>query len=214
MCRNAVKYAYRAICSVKETNLYYLSTRYYNPALGRFLNPDAFVSTGQGLLGNNMFAYCGNNPVFSADNSGMLTVTVGISASATAFLGVGIGLYVTFDKYGMEIQYSYTTPTDSSASTIGLLAVGVAETVQITNKDSAEELRGTSTYLGASVGKNGIDLVSDKPIADPDGDIVGVQLLYSPCSTGVDIHASQTKTKMLKRYSWEEIWQGIKDMFA
>ena len=37
---------------------------------GRFLNPDAFVSTGQGLIGYNMFAYCGNNPVTRADDSG------------------------------------------------------------------------------------------------------------------------------------------------
>ena len=28
------------------------------------------MSTGQGVLGNNMFAYCGNNPVNRADKSG------------------------------------------------------------------------------------------------------------------------------------------------
>ena len=38
----------------------------------RFLNADAFASTGQGLLGNNMFAYCGNNPVNYEDPSGNL----------------------------------------------------------------------------------------------------------------------------------------------
>ena len=38
----------------------------------RFLNADAFASTGQGLLGNNMFAYCGNNPVNYADPKGNL----------------------------------------------------------------------------------------------------------------------------------------------
>ena len=38
--------------------------------MGRFLNADAFASTGQGLLGNNMFAYCGNNPVNYSDPSG------------------------------------------------------------------------------------------------------------------------------------------------
>ena len=32
----------------------------------RYINADAFISTGQGLVGNNMFAYCGNNsPLFS-----------------------------------------------------------------------------------------------------------------------------------------------------
>ena len=52
--------------------LYYLQSRYYNPTLGRFLNADALVSTGQGVLGNNMFAYCLNNPIFYTDASGYL----------------------------------------------------------------------------------------------------------------------------------------------
>ena len=52
--------------------LYYLQSRYYNPTLGRFLNADALVSTGQGVLGNNMFAYCASNPVFYKDPSGFL----------------------------------------------------------------------------------------------------------------------------------------------
>ena len=53
-----------------ETQLYYLQSRYYDPKLGRFLNADALVRTGQGVLGNNMFAYCGNNPVNGCDPCG------------------------------------------------------------------------------------------------------------------------------------------------
>ena len=51
----------------QETGLYYLQSRYYNPEIGRFINADALVATGQGLLGNNMFAYCLNNPVSLKD---------------------------------------------------------------------------------------------------------------------------------------------------
>ena len=43
--------------------------------MGRFINADAFTSTGQGLLGNNMFAYCGNNPVNYEDPSGCFAGT-------------------------------------------------------------------------------------------------------------------------------------------
>ena len=53
-----------------ESSLYYLQSRYYDPTLGRFINADNYPSTGQGLLGNNMFAYCNNNPVVAADPSG------------------------------------------------------------------------------------------------------------------------------------------------
>ena len=47
-----------------------MQSRYYDPETGRFINADGYVSTGQGLTGTNMFAYCGNNPVNRADPSG------------------------------------------------------------------------------------------------------------------------------------------------
>ena len=61
---------YRGYVYDPEFKLYYLESRYYNPGIGRFNAPDAFASTGQGLLGNNMFAYCNNNPVVFADYTG------------------------------------------------------------------------------------------------------------------------------------------------
>ena len=54
--------------------MYYLQSRYYDPELGRFINADAYISTGQGLIGNNMFAYCNNNPVKYSDSSGQLPI--------------------------------------------------------------------------------------------------------------------------------------------
>lgn len=51
--------------------MYYLQSRYYNPQVGRFINSDGYVSTGQGVLGYNMFAYCGNNPANRIDLTGM-----------------------------------------------------------------------------------------------------------------------------------------------
>ena len=55
----------------EETEFYYLRSRYYDPYIGRFLNADRLISTGIGLDGYNMFAYCNNNPVFNRDDSGM-----------------------------------------------------------------------------------------------------------------------------------------------
>ena len=54
----------------QESGLYYLQSRYYNPEVGRFLNADVLTSTGQGLAGFNMFAYCANSPVCFKDTSG------------------------------------------------------------------------------------------------------------------------------------------------
>ena len=60
-------FRYRGYHYDTDTGFYYLQSRYYDPAVGRFINADAFASTGQGLLGYNMFVYCGNNPVNRAD---------------------------------------------------------------------------------------------------------------------------------------------------
>lgn len=65
-----MKEASGTINYVREYGFYYLQSRYYNPETGRFLNADIFASTGQGLLGNNMFAYCGNDPVTNFDPAG------------------------------------------------------------------------------------------------------------------------------------------------
>ena len=61
---------YRGYYYDSETGLYYLSSRYYDPQVGRFINADGYVSTGQDITGYNMFTYCGNNPVSRIDMTG------------------------------------------------------------------------------------------------------------------------------------------------
>ena len=66
---------YRGYYYDRETALYYLQTRYYDPAVGRFLNPDSYTTTGS-FLGYNMFAYCENNPVMGVDYTGSLPINM------------------------------------------------------------------------------------------------------------------------------------------
>ena len=66
-------FRYRGYIYDSETELYYLQSRYYDPHIGRFVNADGLVSTGQGVLGNNMYAYCLNNPVIHVDYTGTCT---------------------------------------------------------------------------------------------------------------------------------------------
>ena len=65
-------FRYRGYYYDTETGLYYLTTRYYDPEVCRFISADVYMSTGQGVLGGNMWAYCGNNPVCRYDTSGRL----------------------------------------------------------------------------------------------------------------------------------------------
>ena len=47
-----------------------MQSRYYDPVTHRFINADSYQSTGQGVLGTNMFAYCNNVPVILIDSRG------------------------------------------------------------------------------------------------------------------------------------------------
>ena len=63
-------FRYRGYYYDTETGFYYLQSRYYDPATGRFLNADSHVNANGDLVGYNMYAYCSNNPVMNVDPSG------------------------------------------------------------------------------------------------------------------------------------------------
>ena len=67
---NINPFRYRSYYRDDDTGFYYLQSRYYDPAIGRFINADRFASTGQDFLGCNMFAYCLNSPTNFMDKSG------------------------------------------------------------------------------------------------------------------------------------------------
>ena len=64
-------FRYRGYYYDTETQLYYLQSRYYNPAWGRFLNADGELSNiGGDIRGYNLYVYCFNNPANMNDLSG------------------------------------------------------------------------------------------------------------------------------------------------
>ena len=75
---------YRGYYYDGETGFYYVSSRYYDPEIGRWINADGFVSTGQDILGYNMFAYCGNNPINRKDPTGQFWITALIVTAVVA----------------------------------------------------------------------------------------------------------------------------------
>jgi RHS repeat-associated protein len=61
---------YRGYYYDSEINLYYLQSRYYNSAWGRFISADVYMDTQDGILGTNMYAYCQNDCVNLVDPTG------------------------------------------------------------------------------------------------------------------------------------------------
>ncbi|MBO5836864.1 MAG: RHS repeat-associated core domain-containing protein [Oscillospiraceae bacterium] len=83
---------YRSYVYDAETNLHYLQSRYYDAEIGRFINADGYAATDQGFIGNNMFVYCGNNPIAREDDGGAFwNVVIGAVAGA-AFGAIGTAL--------------------------------------------------------------------------------------------------------------------------
>ena len=82
---------YRGYVYDTETGLYSLNSRYYNPVWGRFVNADDvnFIGADGPLAGNNLFAYCNDNPIRYADANGYSVIAaVLISATVGAITGV------------------------------------------------------------------------------------------------------------------------------
>ncbi len=63
-------YRYRGYYYDSEIGLYYLQSRYYDPAICRILSADDIIFIGDNILSNNLYVYCGNDPINHIDNSG------------------------------------------------------------------------------------------------------------------------------------------------
>ena len=80
-------FRYRGYYYDTESGFYYLQSRYYDPATGRFLNADGYVNANGDLQGFNMYAYCSNNPVMYRDDSGEGVLFVWLFIGISALIG-------------------------------------------------------------------------------------------------------------------------------
>ena len=170
---------YRGYCYDTETGLYYLQSRYYDPTTARFLNADSFASTGQGILGNNMFAYCRNNPVVRIDINGTADKSIeednddkesrsfGKDFLAhmarqrtnghTFSVGFAVGsLWV--DSGGgkthclsVDNSYNYAIQESASVSTGGGTGTSAGLIFTYTSADNVQDLAGSSTAYGGTI---------------------------------------------------------------
>lgn len=110
-------FRYRSYVYDAETDLYYLNSRYYNPTWGRFLNVDAYASTGQGITGNNMFAYCNDNPVNHVDEDGTFALSSILISAAVSGIVSAIATAVTGGSAGEVLNAALTSALMSGLST-------------------------------------------------------------------------------------------------
>ena len=153
---------YRGYYYDTESKFYYLQSRYYDPAIGRFLNADTYATTG-GILGINMFAYCANNPVNGIDPTGeawwhwvAAVAVVAVAAVAVVATAGGVAAAVTaVSLVSSGVAASSTAATVAAGAFIGSSTALAASTyIALSESESLEEFAdyGASALISTAVG--------------------------------------------------------------
>jgi len=100
----------------EETGWYYVSSRYYDPEVGRFISADTtdILGIDSDLYDKNLYAYCDNNPVMRMDAGGEFWTT-----ASGAVIGAAISA-------GIELGMQLATGGKIDVVNIGLAALGGA----------------------------------------------------------------------------------------
>jgi RHS repeat-associated protein len=98
-------FRYRGYVYDYETGFYYLQSRYYDPTTGRFISADVLLSTGQGVLGHNAYAYCLDNPVMMRDDRGGTSVSILFVEDSSTSYNNETEVYTTTITYTVLTSY-------------------------------------------------------------------------------------------------------------
>ena len=141
---------YRGYYYDSETSLYYLNSRYYDPAMRRFINADdtEYLGADGDFASFNLFVYCGNNPISRADSNGCFwhivagAVVGGIIGAVSSIVGqVASGKSVNWGEVGVSAAAGVLTGAITAACPgMGAVATGVVHGVIGAGTYAATEL--------------------------------------------------------------------------
>ena len=101
------------------------------------MNADAYASTGQGIIGTNMFAYCANCPTISCDPLGLWTISISVTFAGVLGIGISVSIGLAIDDDGnTDVQYSYSIPGIDDTVTVGGVSAGIGIAAQYTTADT------------------------------------------------------------------------------
>ena len=106
---NINPYRYRGYYYDKETELYYLQSRYYDPKTGRFINGDApvLMGTSETKIGHDLFTYCENEPIMNSDFLGYVSVS---ALKKESWIARAVLKYIPSISYNKKTKTIFKTP--------------------------------------------------------------------------------------------------------
>lgn len=137
---NINPFRYRCYYYDKETKLYYLNERYYNPEWRRFINSDSYNGQiGGNILSHNIYAYTLNNPIMNYDENGTFPITAGI---------VGLGIASTL-LIASTIPSFRSSFAQGVSQIVGKIQYGISSTLyNIKSKIDAKAYTSVKTKAG------------------------------------------------------------------
>lgn len=175
---------YRSYYYDTETGFYYLQSRYYDPAIRRFINADGYVNSNGDFIGFNMYAYCSNNPVTGYDPTGTfdwnalkefgvgcLKATILVTGVTSAFLSVGAAVAGTAFSGGagavaipvaVSVAAKAIAVSVSVSATIGATAVATATVGENISNSTSNSKRKTNVLKYESEIFNSFEKIKGK----------------------------------------------------
>lgn len=173
---------YRSYYYDAETGFYYLQSRYYDPAICRFINADTFATTdANGVLSANMFAYCENNPVMRTDESGEFwSIVIG------AAIGVAFDMGTQLVNNGGDFSAVNWRSVAASAVSGAVTAAGGAAVTAVARKATSLATKMFIKTVGNGVNNVIGDLITGD-VKDLAGGIksFGIGAVQSVSSSGI-----------------------------
>ena len=153
---------YRGYYYDAETGFYYLQSRYYDPAICRFINADGQLSITD-FVGSNLFAYCGNDPVNRIDPTGEAwwhwalgaLVVAGCAVATVATCGGFAAAATAVGMVSCGVAAATTASTIAAGAFIGsATAYGMAVATAASTSSSIKEFndRGSWGTVAATAG--------------------------------------------------------------
>ena len=210
---------YRSYVYDQETGFYYLNNRYYAPAVGRFISADVYVSTGQNIIGHNMFAYCANNPVLNTDQTGSEPITISLLIGVAVVAVVTIVTLDLLNKLAQKAAPALNAVVNDAKVAFAhtskecrAYAKTVKETIAQNRKNSEPRIHhivptGSFSNRGETVSQNVAEMqriLIDAKI-DPETDPINQMIVSQGFHATFLLHITFNRQKM-EVFQWQETY--------